>query len=200
MLHNTLGNVFAEHCPRCGHRRVIPEPTPLIGQKPTGNVCGTETKRGTTCRGNMVDSVLDWEHDLPEPWYTDSTKICKKADLSIVLGSSLQIQPGKRSFYNKISNAKHLANTLPTTSKKMVIVNLSKTKMDAKADLIINAKCDQVMRLVMAELAIKVPKFEGPVINENSTHGPIQMKKYETPRKRRKFAKDEKLEAKLTKI
>ena len=92
---NNLGNVFAEHCLRCGHRRVISEPTPLIGQKPTGNVCGIETKRGTTCRGNMVDSVLDWEHDLPEPWYTDSTKICKKADLSIVLGSSLQIQPGK---------------------------------------------------------------------------------------------------------
>ena len=70
------------------------EPTPLIGQKPTGNICGIETKRGSTCRGNMLDSVLDWEHDLPEPWYTDSTKICKKADLSVVLGSSLQIQPG----------------------------------------------------------------------------------------------------------
>ena len=82
----------------------------------------------------------------------------------------------------------------------MVIVNLSKTKMDTKADLIINAKCDQVMELVMAELAIKVPKFEGPIINHTSTHGPIQMKKYEAPRKRRKMVKDEKTEAKLTKV
>ena len=49
----------------------------------------------------------------------------------------------------------------------MVIVNLSKTKMDHKADLIINAKCDAVMELVMEHLAIKVPVFEQPTVNEN---------------------------------
>ena len=46
----------------------------------------------------MIDAVLDWEHDLPEPFYSDSISKCKKADLSIVLGSSLQIQPGKFLF------------------------------------------------------------------------------------------------------
>ena len=88
------GNVFAEHCPRCGHRRILESPTPLIGQKPTGNICNEANKRGSVCRGQMIDSVLDWEHDLPEPSFTNSVKISKKADLSIVLGSSLQIQPG----------------------------------------------------------------------------------------------------------
>ena len=73
----------------------------------------------------------------------------------------------------------------------MVIVNLSKTKMDHKADLIINAKCDEVMELVMEHLAIKVPVFDQPTVNEKSIHGPIQMSKY--ARKRRgKIDKDEK--------
>ena len=58
-------------------------------------MCNKVNNRGSTCRGNMIDAVLDWEHDLPEPFYSDSISKCKKADLSIVLGSSLQIQPGK---------------------------------------------------------------------------------------------------------
>ena len=81
---------------------------------------------------------------------------------------------------------------LPTTSKKMVIVNLSKTKMDHKADLIINAKCDEVMELVMEHLAIKVPVFDQPTVNEKTIHGPIQMSKYTRKRGRGKIDKDEK--------
>ena len=102
MSNLVLGNVFCEHCPRCGHRRILDHPTPLIGQKPTGNVCNKLNNRGSTCRGNMIDAVLDWEHDLPEPFYSDSISKCKKADLSIVLGSSLQIQPGKFHYIDQV--------------------------------------------------------------------------------------------------
>ena len=49
-------------------------------------------------------------------------------------------------------------------SKKMVIVNLSTTKMDKKADLIIHAKCDDIMRMVIEQLPIKVPQYTGPTL------------------------------------
>ena len=78
----------------------------------------------------------------------------------------------------------------------MAIVNLSKTKMDHKADLIIHAKCDQVMELVMEHLSIKVPPFNGPEVKPNSLNGPIQMAQY-TRKRRSKSELDDK--SKLTK-
>ena len=65
----------------------------------------------------------------------------------------------------------------------MAIVNLSKTKMDHKADLIIHGKCDQVMEIIMKHLSIKVPSFNGPEVKPNSSNGPIQIAQY--TRKRR---------------
>ena len=162
----------------------------------------------------MIDAVLDWEHDLPEPFYSDSISKCKKADLSIVLGSSLQIQPGKFHYidevrffltflysknFSDIFRFKPLrifffseialgegsrnspmrvntfmrkcleipkANKLPTMSKKMAIINLSKTKMDSKSKLIINGKCDQVMKMVMNGLNLEPEKYFGPCVIE----------------------------------
>jgi len=100
------GNVFAIHCQSCKYRKIQDHPVELIGQKPIGKICGQTNSRGSVCRRQLVDSVLDWEHDLPEPFFSDSWAQSEAADLSIVLGSSLQIQP---------------ANTLPTLSKNMTL-------------------------------------------------------------------------------
>ena len=99
--------------------------------------------------------MLDWEHDLPEPFFSDSVRHSKSGDVSVVLGSSLQIQP---------------ANKLPTYSQTTVIINLSKTKMDKKADLIINGKCDEVMVKVMKELDIPVPHYTAPKLVPTSNN------------------------------
>ena len=65
-----------------------------------------------------------------------------------MLGSSLQIQP---------------ANKLPTYSAETVIINLSKTKMDKKANIIINGKCDHVMKKIMEKLQISVSDWKTPI-------------------------------------
>lgn len=41
-------------------------PAPTVGQKLTGGTCrGSKTSRA--CRGGqLLDNILDWEHDLPE--------------------------------------------------------------------------------------------------------------------------------------
>ena len=120
--------------------------------------------------------MLDWEHDLPEPFFSDSCAHSRAACLSVVLGSSLQIQP---------------ANKLPTYSKNTVIINLSKTKMDKKAQLIINAKCDVVMQKLMEKLDIKVPKWDAPLVVPKSIHPIVPIEEKPKGKKRKKNVKTE---------
>ena len=51
-------------------------------------------------------------------------------------------------------------------SKKMAIINLSKTKMDSKSKLIINGKCDEVMKMIMNGLNLEPEKYFGPRVVE----------------------------------
>ena len=48
------------------------------------------------CRGEFYDTVLDWEHELPANEFDKSFAESKSADLNLVLGSSLQIQPANK--------------------------------------------------------------------------------------------------------
>jgi hypothetical protein len=45
-------------------------------------------------------------------------------------------------------------------SGKLVIVNLQKTPLDKKADLVIHATCDTVMQTLMTALEVPVPPFK----------------------------------------
>ena len=84
-------------------------------QKPVGKACpagrggggngeeGGTVKRGRPCRGKLVDFVLDWEHELPETDLSLSDSHSILSQLSIVIGSTLQIVP---------------AGTMPTLTKK----------------------------------------------------------------------------------
>ncbi|XP_057328756.1 NAD-dependent protein deacetylase Sirt6 isoform X2 [Microplitis mediator] len=71
------------------------------------------------------------------------------ADLSICLGTSLQIIPS--------------AN-LPLFTKKyggrLVICNLQPTKLDKQADLVINGNVDNIMTIVMKNLQIQIPDYD----------------------------------------
>ena len=69
------------------------------------------------------------------------------------------------------------ANKLPTMSKKMAIINLSKTKMDSKSKLIINGKCDQVMKMVMNGLNLEPEKYFGPSVVEKRPKRKLEDKK-----------------------
>ena len=52
-------------------------------------------------------------------------------------------------------------------SNKMAIINLSKTKMDSKSKLIINGKCDEVMKMIMNGLNLEPEQYFGPRVVEN---------------------------------
>ncbi|XP_062516686.1 NAD-dependent protein deacylase sirtuin-6-like [Corticium candelabrum] len=139
------GNVFVERCETCGREYVRKEPTPTVGLKLTGNKCEGGGRRGR-CRGQLRDTVLDWEDELPQNHLKQAEYHSKQADVSLCLGTSLQMMP---------------ASGLPlqTLKKngKLIICNLQPTKHDKKAFLCINGYVDEVMRGVMKRLCIPIP-------------------------------------------
>ena len=54
------------------------------------------------CLGSLHDSVLDWDQALPEKKLEISEKICKKSDLTIIAGSSMQVDCFKYVLWVKL--------------------------------------------------------------------------------------------------
>jgi len=159
------GDVFVEECDKCGTQFINLDPVQTMAQRYTGNVCDVVKKGGRACRGKLKDMILDWEADLPEKDIMAAEDNSKMADLNLTLGTSLQIVP---------------AGNLPTLSKKtggkLVIVSLSKTKHDKKADIRIFARVDEVMEGLMRRLGIDIPKSEIVIPILKSQH-PLQDKR-----------------------
>eukprot|EP01113_Clastostelium_recurvatum_P034464 TRINITY_DN4677_c0_g1_i2.p2 TRINITY_DN4677_c0_g1~~TRINITY_DN4677_c0_g1_i2.p2 ORF type:complete len:158 (+),score=27.36 TRINITY_DN4677_c0_g1_i2:587-1060(+) len=105
----------------------------------------------------MRDSLLDWNDALPEDHFLRAETNARLADLALCLGTSLQIRPA----CNLPARATR-ANGKQTGPGKMVIVNLQKTPQDRHASILIHARCDHVMQMVMHELGIDIPPYDGP--------------------------------------
>jgi len=145
------GNMFLDQCDKCHKMFVRDSPAPTVGQKYVGGDCPATRNNGRNCRGKLKDFVLDWEAELPDSDLSLSDTHSMMADLSIVMGSTLQIIP---------------AGNLPTYTKKyqeggkLVICNLQPTKQDKKADLSIHTYVDDVMEMVMKKLGLEIPEYD----------------------------------------
>nr|XP_040146612.1 NAD-dependent protein deacetylase sirtuin-6 isoform X2 [Ictidomys tridecemlineatus] len=123
-----------------------------MGLKATGRLCTMAKARGLrACRGELRDTILDWEDALPDRDLARADEASRTADLSITLGTSLQIRP---------------SGNLPLATKRrggrLVIVNLQPTKHDRHADLRIHGYVDQVMTRLMKHLGLEIPAWDGP--------------------------------------
>uniref|UniRef100_A0A8C3SF05 NAD-dependent protein deacylase sirtuin-6 n=1 Tax=Chelydra serpentina TaxID=8475 RepID=A0A8C3SF05_CHESE len=152
------GNMFVEECVKCGKQYVRDAVVGSMGLKPTGRLCDVSKARGLrACRGKLIDTILDWEDSLPDRDLSLADDACRKADLSVTLGTSLQIKP---------------SGNLPLLTKrkggKLVIVNLQATKHDRQADLRIHGYVDDVMAKLMKQLGLEIPEWTGPAVVESS--------------------------------
>uniref|UniRef100_A0AC34GBM8 Deacetylase sirtuin-type domain-containing protein n=1 Tax=Panagrolaimus sp. ES5 TaxID=591445 RepID=A0AC34GBM8_9BILA len=134
------GNCFVDQCKRCKKYYYQKDASKTVGCKPNGQRC-----TGTKCRGFIHDTVLDWGSELPDGYASKTVPYLKKADLFIVLGSSLQIQP--------VGSMPNVAKKAGKT--KVVYVNLQKINRK-QFDLTIHAPVDVVFRKVMDGLKISV--------------------------------------------
>ncbi|KAL6736977.1 hypothetical protein Aduo_010659 [Ancylostoma duodenale] len=186
------GNVFCEQCERCSRRYYRDFATGTVGRKLTGRFC-EGTPKGRACRGRLRDTTLDWEDALPEPDLTTAYSFAKNADLSLCLGTSLQIVP---------------VGDMPLLAKKnggkMVTVNLQATKHEKKTDLAIHGFVDDVMVRVLKHLDIPLDdgKEETGEIVWKSTY---PLEEFKTPKNQRKrsaakIKKQESVEEKCAKF
>lgn len=150
--------MFVEECEKCGRQYVREKVIGVMGLKPTGRYCDVVRSRGLrACRGKLISTILDWEDALPDRDLNKAEDASRRADLALTLGTSLQIKP---------------SGDLPLLTKrkggKVAIVNLQPTKHDKHAYLRIHGYVDEVMKQLMEELGVDIPKWEGPTVCESS--------------------------------
>lgn len=85
------GNYFLDECSTCWKRFIRNTPSSTMACKETGEIC--RRKHPRPCRGLLTDTILDWEQSLPEIELIAAEKQATKSDLSICLGTTLQINP-----------------------------------------------------------------------------------------------------------
>ncbi|ROT65169.1 NAD-dependent protein deacetylase Sirt6 [Penaeus vannamei] len=139
------GNMFVDICNYCNRQFVRSTAVTTVGQKSEGLTCPGKRGNGRKCRGKLHDTILDWEDGLPAADLDLAIAHSCAADLSICLGTTLQIVP---------------SGNLPVDTKKrggkLVICNLQPTKQDRYADLIINTYVDNVMKRLLELMDIKL--------------------------------------------
>lgn len=119
------------------------------------------TGRFCQCDGRLLNSTIDFGQSLPTEPLKRATEESRKADLHIVLGSSLTVSP---------------ACTMPKETLrqggKLVIVNLQSTPLSSKAALHIHAPTDLVMEMLMDRLGYTIPPFllERRILIEKQNH------------------------------
>ena len=152
------GNICKEKCTQCGHEYVRDFDVGGMGLKPTGRLCSKES-----CGGPLHDLAYDWDTNLPEEVFDRAKQELQRADLVLVLGTSLRVIPAGN-LPKLVQKARKERNS---TVGKMVIVNLQCTHLDKLADVRIFHYCDDVMRSLCQQLGIiiseKVDKKGGDV-------------------------------------
>ncbi|CAG0898322.1 unnamed protein product [Darwinula stevensoni] len=125
------------------------DPVKTVGQKLVGQACFGQRDSGRPCRGKLRDNILDWEDRLPERDMQVAQAHSLAAQLSICLGTTLQIVP---------------SGNLPVLTKKtkgrLVICNLQPTKHDRKADLLIHTYVDDMMEKLCSYLDVRPPEYK----------------------------------------
>jgi NAD-dependent SIR2 family protein deacetylase len=105
------------------------------------------TTRTCSCGGLLYDSIINFGENLPEKALNDGFEQCAKADVCLILGSSLRVTP-----------AADMPKGTAKKKGKIFIVNLQSTPLDGYA-VRINGLIDKVMISLMTKLKVEIPKF-----------------------------------------
>eukprot|EP01105_Mastigella_eilhardi_P018140 TRINITY_DN4196_c0_g1_i1.p1 TRINITY_DN4196_c0_g1~~TRINITY_DN4196_c0_g1_i1.p1 ORF type:complete len:515 (-),score=143.31 TRINITY_DN4196_c0_g1_i1:78-1622(-) len=96
------------------------------------------------CDGYLIDSIINFGESLPVLPTAVAVESSRKADLALVLGTSMMVHP---------------ACDMPGQAREMVICNLQRTMFDKQCSLRIFERTDKVMTRLMELLGVRVPPF-----------------------------------------
>ncbi|XP_077575092.1 NAD-dependent protein deacetylase sirtuin-7 isoform X1 [Stigmatopora nigra] len=147
------GNMFIEVCTSCSPVREyirlfdVTERTSLHRHGTARNCC--------YCGGELRDTIVHFGErgtlEQPLNW-KGAGEAAKEADVILCLGSSLKVLKKYACLW--------CMNRPASKRPKLYIINLQWTPKDDLAVLKINAKCDDVMSLLMDELNIQIPIYD----------------------------------------
>jgi len=132
------GCIFTEKCEKCEKEYFRDYDVGGLSFKKTGRQC-----THNDCSGDLRDTILDWEDELPEKDWNRSQEEFAKSDLCITLGTSLRIEP---------------AGSLPTRARRFVVVNKQATAYDDEAEFCIRADVDDVLQQICIGLNLQFPE------------------------------------------
>ncbi|KAI0483910.1 NAD-dependent deacetylase sirtuin-7 [Xylariaceae sp. FL0804] len=141
------GNSNREYCKDCGKeyirdfRAVAPYDQSLHDHR-TGRTCAA-------CGGILLDTIIHFGEELFEEPLKHAEDHAEKADLCLVLGSSLTVMPAC-DVPARVGQRKNAV---------LAICNLQETPKDSLAGLRIFSRADDLMIRVMQKLDIQIPVF-----------------------------------------
>ena len=134
------GNANLDHCDNCGREHM----RDFYTRKSTK--CDTPG-----CGGTLRDTIINFGENLNDDILDNAFNNCKRADLFIVIGSSLRVTPASDMPLKVVRNK---------IGGKLIIINLQKTPYDKDAKLCIHGKCDDIIKLLMKKLDYKIPSWK----------------------------------------
>ncbi|KAK3323215.1 DHS-like NAD/FAD-binding domain-containing protein [Cercophora scortea] len=110
------------------------------------------------CSGPLLDSIINFHEPLPASTLARAFAEAEKADLCLVLGSSLTVTPANEIPETAARNTKRGPGR---KTGSLAICNLQSTPLDelVKPDLRVYASADDLMTRVMAKLGMEIPRF-----------------------------------------
>lgn len=141
------GNTNMEKCLKCGMKYMRDFRTRTaraVHNHLTGRHCDNPK-----CRGPLVDSIINFNEDLPEDELEKGFDSAELSDLCIVLGSSLRVYP-----------AADIPGDMIKRGAKVVIVNLQKTPLNKNCAMEVHCKIDTLIVGVMQQLGLDIPSFK----------------------------------------
>jgi len=125
------GNLRTISCTRCGYKYTYDEVFSIIEESSLPPRC-------KVCNGILKPDVVLFGEPLPYTEISKAYEEASKADLILVLGSSLTVYP-----------AAYIPETVKMHGGKVIIINMEPTEKDHIAEILINAKVGEVVpRLV----------------------------------------------------
>lgn len=159
------GNTFKELCWSCGAEYLRPFEVHGASHRSceeckrrVPHFCHC-TPRLCVCGSRLKDSIIHFKESLPVDAVEKAFAWAEKADLCIVLGSSLTVAP-----------ACHVPRKIAEKGGKLVIVNLQKTPLDELASLRIFCKTDELMATLLDRL--EIPSMAFDPLTDPVTHTP----------------------------
>lgn len=146
------GNIYVAKCRSCKSEKLHDTRVKGVGRlsciacKKAGCkvFCHCLSTKCSACGKKLVDSIINFGENLPENELAAASDASEAADLCVVVGSSCKVTPA----------ADIPAAVGARAGANLVIINLQPTPLDGTARLVIRARIDSVMAMLMEELGL----------------------------------------------